>query len=129
MALSSLAVASVAFNLICSGTLSTTTALGSEKEPYTSTFRLDLDSRRWCEGDCRFVKELSGLSDTLITLEAKNADTPRTRDLLLNVIARDTGIHTINAAAGTGAGAVVMKWSGVCEKAAFTGFPAVKQKF
>lgn len=122
--------AAMAFNLVCSGDLTSEDYFsGRQVEPYSYTYRIDLERGKWCENECRALFDLASVQPTQLTLQDRNIDTPRQREWLTNIINRETGEHRILAASGTGTGRVVMDWRGRCERAEFTGFPAFPTRF
>jgi hypothetical protein len=119
------------FNLACSGSLQSLApaALIDKTEPYSATYRIDLDAMKWCEADCSTTHSIVEVTPTALTLQSKTVDTPRELDKLRNYISRETGRHSITAEAGTGASHMAMFWKGQCEASAFTGFPTPVTKF
>lgn len=120
------------FNLTCSGTQSTKSIEGETSEPYTSTYRIDLDRKKWCEGDCKALHDIASVQPTQLTLETENVDTVSERSTLSNIVDRETGTHKISATSSTPrahATAITLNWDGRCEPALFSGFPDVPTKF
>jgi hypothetical protein len=119
------------FNLDCKGALRTLSpaTLTDKTEPYTSTYRLDLAAKKWCEGECRAQHDIDKVTPVAIVLELKDTDTPREHEIIHNVISRESGEHHVMIDSGTGSMKIGMFWTGQCEKAPFTGFPAPQTKF
>ena len=117
------AASALAFNLVCTGTLSSTSTHGTESEFYSSVYRIDLDAKKWCEGECSIQHDFAAISPVELTLEAAGQ-----REELSNVIDRKTGKHTVVATSGTGPSTIVKRWKGTCKNAIFTGFPKTKPK-
>jgi len=67
----------LAFNLVCSGTMRTGPvglALPEEAgEPFSITYRIDLDARRWCSDACETVESLAGIVEGQILLRDLHA--------------------------------------------------------
>lgn len=127
-----LVAAGAAFNLVCSGTLTTRTMDGTNSEPYSSTYRMDLDRGIWCESRCEATHQFARILPTQLQLQAKNVDAPYEHSTLSNFIDRETGSQEIiatNREPGRPMMTIILKWKGQCEKAAFTGFPAFETKF
>jgi hypothetical protein len=125
------AAAAAAFNLVCSGTISTEDYSGPKPpEPYRYEYRIDLDAKKWCESDCPVLHDVAAAQATAIMLEPrKDVDTPTRREFYLGEIDRVTGRHSIISTSGRGAGILIMKWEGRCESAPFSGFPKHETKF
>jgi hypothetical protein len=119
------------FNLVCSGTLTTESlALGKKSEPYSYTYRFDLKSNKYCEGECKATRAILRVDPTVITLADEKTDTPSERSIHAETIDRETGRHYIlRNTDSNDLGIMLMKWEGQCEKAPFTGFPEFKTKF
>jgi hypothetical protein len=124
-----LAAVASTFNLTCAGDVKTVSLLGERHESYSSLYRIDLDAKRWCEGECKSVHDIADVQPAAIVLEKKDIDTPRNREWTSNVIDRETGAHRVSASGGLGAAAVGMTWVGTCQKGDFTGFPKLETKF
>jgi hypothetical protein len=125
------AAASAAFNLVCTGSITTQSlALGEKSEPYSYTYRIDLKANRYCESDCRSPRPIFKVDPTVITLQDERSDTPSEKRLHVETVNRETGRHYIlDNSDSRDLGIMLMKWEGQCEKAPFTGFPEFKTKF
>jgi hypothetical protein len=120
------------FNLTCSGTMTTVTIDGKRAEPYNSTYRLDLDRGKWCEGECKALFEIESVQPTQLTLLSKEVDTPSERSTTSNFIDRETGAHHALATSANPRdrrSTITIAWSGQCTKAPFGGFPAFETAF
>jgi len=123
--------AAATFNLVCSGTATTTGSLSSpSSKPWSQTFRIDLDQKRWCDGDCRDTGPIADVSATKLILENKDTNSPGGRITSFTAIDRETGayqssliIKLIHSRPS------VDEWKGACTLAPFTGFPKVETKF
>src|SRR6187551_2871624 len=62
----------VAFNLVCSGMMRTgpvgLVLHEDSGEPFTITYRIDLDSRRWCSDSCAETEALDSVFEGQIVL-------------------------------------------------------------
>lgn len=114
-----LLIAAVAvFNLNCAGTVITNR---SASKPFAKTFRVDLDAGRWCENDCPRSFPLFAISDDTLTFQMK-------MDEISNIteeVDRQSGEYTANGKVFS----TSMEWHGKCTRTAFTGLPALRQKF
>lgn len=119
------------FNLNCSGVLRTLAPalLRDSTEAYSTTYRIDLGAKKWCEGECTTQRDFGSVTPVAIILEDRKTDTPREHEELRNRISRETGEHSVMAESGVGRMRIAMFWKGRCEKAPFTGFPSVATKF
>jgi hypothetical protein len=109
----------ITFNLICSGTLrSGPVGLAlpeQDGEPFTITYRIDLDARRWCSDACDEVEPLASIVDGQILLRDRH-DPDGSSVVTIFPAARrftDTRIEGDRATLR----------SGSCEAEPFTGFP------
>jgi hypothetical protein len=109
----------LAFNLICSGTLrSGPVGLAlpeQEGEPFTITYRIDVDGRRWCSDDCDDVEPLDSIVEGQIVLRDQHDEDGS--DVVTIFPAQ--GRFTDTAIAGNTA----TLRSGTCDPGPFTGFP------
>jgi hypothetical protein len=121
------------FNLVCSGTMTSTSVIGADRvEPYSSTYRIDLAAQKWCEGDCKALHDISSVQPTQLTLEERKVDTLFERSLLVNFIDRETGAHIITSTSSSPRdrlSTLNLRWDGRCEASAFSGFPNHPVKF
>jgi hypothetical protein len=121
-----------AFNLLCSGTLETISMSGNKSEPFTKELRVDLSKEQWCEGACAAVHKIHSVQPTQITFEKVEKDTPSERSLTWVFVNRETGsYHGVANSRTYGRLATIigLKWTGQCERKAFTGFPSFETKF
>lgn len=122
--------AAAAFNLVCSGTLSQKSFQTERAEPYSYTYRIDLDAKKFCGDECKAISDIAEVQPGFIRLfPNKNIDTPRLREFSNETINRETGRHSALSTSGFGRNILIMKWEGKCERSAFTGFPEFKTKF
>ncbi len=74
-------VQGAAFDLVCSGQSTMSDVDGfsikpfGASSPFVQRFRIDLASRRWCEGECQVTKSLSEVTDTVIIFEQSQSKT------------------------------------------------------
>lgn len=67
------AVAAATFNLNCSGLIELQDVAGKRVEPFTTTFRIDLNTKKWCEGPCSLTHDIVGFDDVVIHLQRDEA--------------------------------------------------------
>ncbi|WP_158014130.1 hypothetical protein [Sphingomonas sanxanigenens] len=116
------------FNLVCAGTVTTTSFAETKSAPYRSEYRVDLNMNRWCETDCKAIHTIAAVQPAQITLTEKKGE-GRFDASVSNFINRETGAHFGLVRSGYGRSAVGMKYEGTCTPAPFTGFPDFKTKF
>lgn len=124
--------AAAAFNLLCSGTQTTTAFDGTSSKPYSSEYRIDLNQAEWCEDDCRATHAIAKVLPTQLQLEVKDTTGLTGRTSIRNFIDRETGGHWISATMAEPrrpAMTIVVEWKGACEKRPFSGFPVLETKF
>ena len=127
------AAAAATFNLVCGGTISTTNINGDQNEPFSYTYRFDLDRKLMCDGDCKGTNPIERVEPGYLLLSSKNVDTVSERDRSEMTIDRETGdfkgySSSENRRLGP-ASILLMKWVGKCERQPFTGFPQPVTKF
>ena len=110
-----------AFNLVCTGTeatgkLSVGLVNSPDAQPYSITFRVDLEHGRWCSHECSTTQRIVSVSDTEIRLET---NVPGADDLSAVTLNRETGRFVDLLTIGENA----RLRQGTCERAPFTGFP------
>jgi hypothetical protein len=118
-----------AFNLLCTGMVTTEGGSAREPAPYRMVYRIDLASGRYCDGDCRLTRALFEVQPARITIDQQGNPRPRASDYSINVIERDSGDQTILTASGRAGVRVYVKSTGRCERQPFTGFPAAVTRF
>lgn len=124
------AAVAAAFNLVCSGTIESTTLEGTRTEPYSYIYRLDLDAKKWCDDGCGVLRDIAEVQPAFIVLQPnKNIDTSTQKEFYETRIERETGRETTLLTSGRRASILIMKWEGQCEKQPFTGFPKFDTKF
>ena len=109
----------LAFNLICSGTMRTgpvgLALPEADGEPFSITYRIDVDGRRWCSDECDDVEQLALIFEGQIVL--RDQHDPDGSDVVTIFPAQrrftDTEIE----------GNVATLRSGTCDPGPFTGFP------
>ena len=108
-----------AFNLACSGMLrSGPVGLAlpeRDGEPFTITYRIDLDSRRWCSGACDTIEPLASVVEGQILLRERHESGGSNVVTIFPAQRRftDTMIE----------GNTATLRSGTCQPEPFTGFP------
>jgi hypothetical protein len=115
--------AAVAFNLVCTGTSFIGTGLDALKKEnqssYTETFRIDLDSERWCSGKCETTDPIYRVSRTKIVLKFEQDEKIGSESFIL--LNREDGSILDRTKVS---GAFMFMNTGKCERAPFSGFPA-----
>lgn len=110
-----------AFNLICAVGETTSSSVGggsATDRDVKIVFRVDLNSKRWCTGECLVVRPIASFTDKHINFAYAEDETV---PALLSVqMERDPWI--LNSTSQT-ADRIVVRL-GLCQQAAFTGFPA-----
>ena len=113
-----------AFNLACAGTLRTG-PIGlalpeQEGEPFTITYRINADDRRWCSDECETVEPIAAIVQGLILLRDRH---------------EASGSHTITITPANARfvdtlieGNRATLRSGQCEPRDFTGFPQPRRQ-
>lgn len=117
----------VAFNLICTGSLSITDASDKRIEPYSVEYRVDLANRLWCSGDCGMKREIAIIGQNEIALSYLRNSSGWLEDAI--VLDRNTGAHTASSVEVTERGRLSRHWKGKCETRPFSGFPKDKRAF
>lgn len=120
------------FDLVCKGELATESIRGNETQPYAIRYRVDLDRGKWCEDSCAEINDVSKSSPGVIVFESIDKDGPAERVRKINNVSRETGQHLAlytSRSIGGAMSVVTMRWSGNCERAEFSGFPASGAKF
>jgi hypothetical protein len=77
--MNTIALAAAAFNLICTGTQTTDSIIGHDTKPYETTYRVNLDVKKWCEGQCKAHHDIVSIQPAELRLQDKNKDTPSER--------------------------------------------------
>lgn len=130
--MNTIAVAAAAFNLVCTGTKTTDSLMGHDTKPNEATYRLDLNDKKWCEGECKARQDMASVQPAELRLQDESKDTPSERSRLLNTIDRETGAQAITATYANPRdrrSTITMKWDGSCTKGPFTGFSEAVTKF
>lgn len=125
------AAAAMTFNLVCTGTLTTETFYqGRQTEPYRYEYRIDLAQRKYCDGECRALRDIAEIQPTVIILEPnRDINTVTERQFHMESINRETGRHSILHTSGRREQIMIMSWAGQCERAPFSGFPTFQTRF
>jgi len=126
------ATAVATFNLICVGTQHTDTVFHKKNRSFNYTFRLDLDQGIYCQDDCRTIHAISAVLPTRIRLKDVHVDTAAMTVLDTISIDRGTGEYhgSYTYISTTVRDAMeVTQSTGHCERADFTGFPRIENKF
>lgn len=130
MIYSAAVAAAAAFNLVCSGTVTTESVFdGKTSKPYEYTYRIDLNAKKYCTDECIGLRDIADIQPMQITLSETKVDTPREHHWSYMRIDRGTGAHKGVSASGVRASRMILEWNGTCEKSEFTGFPTFETKF
>lgn len=123
--------AAAAFNLVCSGTITTTSLeKHGETQPYSYTYRVDLGKKKFCESACTAIRDIYEIQPGFIQLEKPvDIDTVTEKRFDNGEIDRQTGHQQILMTSGREADILIMKWDGNCVKRPFSGFPQIETKF
>lgn len=118
------------FDLVCSGTKRFVAVGEDRSEPFSMTFHVDLEQRRWCQGSCGAINDIHNVQPALLELRAPvEIDTVSRRELDSEFIDRETGAYKAYHSVGRGARTMFWQYDGICEKRPFSGFPEVQTKF
>lgn len=122
-----------AFNLVCEGSERSIDMIdGEQTRPWKQTFRIDLAKQRYCSAECAEPIAIAEVTPLRIRLSDSDDD---------DGVLRTTSSTTINRQDGSYSGyfrisrgrdvrsTSLTSWHGHCDKAPFTGFPAVSTKF
>jgi hypothetical protein len=119
-----------AFNLLCTGTVTTNGASGLPDRPYSYTYMIDLDAGKWCSGECKAIHKIVSIQPAQITLEDSEESDPVLGISKLKVfVNRETGRHTGIGSSRPRGRPNEIYWDGQCERAPFSGFPKIITKF
>ena len=122
MSLSTLVTVIAAFNLVCAGTeysgpVNEVKKSVPSKKQFSTVYRVDLVSSRWCKGECKETKPLYSVSDTHITFE--RTERPLA---IFETVNRESGSYTSIWRSNEYVASLV----GTCTREDFTGFPERK---
>lgn len=104
------------FDLVCTGEMRSGSRLGGfETSPYNERLRIDLQTNRWCAGECTTPKTIQSSSPAEIVLASENTPDMQ-QEFRVN---RTTGSvqHTIVT------GPISLRAYGQCTRADFSGMP------
>lgn len=124
--------AAAAFNLICTGTVSTKSVYKEKSEAFSTEYRIDLDKGVYCDGECKATRQIPKVEPTAIYLLDKKVDVPSEESLNSMWVSRETGALTgvfTYKNPRERYSILIMKWAGQCEKKPFSGFPKFDTKF
>jgi hypothetical protein len=118
------------FDLVCVGSTQVTSLQDKHEEPFNTTYRVDLDAKKWCSGGCGAIHDIYSVQPAVLQLEAPvRTDTVTEYKIDESFISRETG--QLQAFYSVGRGANIMMWNtkAMCQKQPFSGFPAIETKF
>jgi hypothetical protein len=112
------------FDLVCTGTPQADGAL--VWEGVDLKLRIDLDARKWCEGDCKVINDVADVQPAVLWLE-KESTIEEARGLVhFRIVDRETGEYT-RVRESREFARIAQKAS--CNRAPFSGFPKLESKF
>ena len=119
------------FDLVCTGeTKRDLTALGS---PYNVTLHVDLEARKWCEGECSKIYDIAEVQPSIIYFEKESSEDKLLHNQRAHFVNRQNGGYIRHISERVEAGIASFRserfTQGVCEKAPFSGFAKVTTKF
>ncbi len=114
-----------AFDLVCTGQSTLSDVIGFSSTPFGAPskierrFRVDLQTRRWCEGECSGTHELKSVTDTqIIFSESESTDSDQ-----VTAVSRENG-HFVDRTRIISPKVIsVFMTDGTCARADFSGFP------
>lgn len=110
---------SLAFDLMCNGSETQVSKAGLKEVPYARTLRIDLDSGRYCDGECVTTRLIAKVEPTRITLYDSFGPTGKGGDQWLD---RERGMLFSGS---IGVDRTTMA-EAQCERRPFSGFPQPK---
>lgn len=118
-----------AFNLVCTGTYTSGQFMGrtEERRPAAIVFRVDLDSGRWCSGDCTTTASIQRVSETQIVFRQRgDIMHSQSGDMTDEgtIVNRENGELLDRERYWLGNQMRYRMITGTCERAPFSGFPA-----
>lgn len=120
------------FDLICKGTLQSSSITGEKSEPFEDHLRIDLERGKYCEDECRALFDIASIQPASLILLDKRVDTPSEDSFLQISINRETGEYSgISGWRIPGRPELTgrLKYTGTCEAQPFSGFPTFQTKF
>ena len=114
-----------AFDLVCTGQTTLSDVVGFSSTPYglpgkfEHRFRIDLSSRRWCDGDCQATHEINEVSDTMIVFEQSKSDAVGHGA----AVSRETGTYIDRTRIFGPKVTEIFLTQASCVRADFSGFP------
>lgn len=118
------------FDLICTGKTEQTTINGKSQEPFSATYHLDLQAKKWCEDGCGAIYDIYSVQPATIQLKEPKHEEHRWGDEIdESFIGRTDGTYSALFSTGQGMNILMRKTDGHCEPAPFTGFPKIQTKF
>lgn len=112
------------FNLACSGTMSSNVFGGNVRipertNPWTETYRIDLENGLWCKDECTNVLPIIEATTGSLVLMKTEDDSFTIRINRVTGKAFDSLRHEMERGGGT----IVISSEGPCERRDFTPFP------
>lgn len=119
MALAALSSGPDRFDLICTGTLTTTLGDDVTTVPITQRFRIDLERMAWCDGDCSLPKSVIALTASEIVLARDTIEQAAMSSLINRFSGHESGHLELTADDKT----LRVESDSQCERADFSGIP------
>ncbi len=120
----------LAFNLLCTGTMTTAGTAKPETKPYAYEYRIDGSSGQWCVDNCKRISAIYEVQPAEIILEnSTEMDAGDALTRTKNVINRETGAQVLTATVDMRGGKFAINWRGQCVRKPFSGFPKLETKF
>lgn len=121
-----------AFNMDCVGRAQVIEVTGplqaktTSDVAYSVTYRVDLETGKWCAGPCEMTFPLKSVTESYITFSAHDTSSGA---LIIDDetnVQRETGAYIARTRFGTVELMTVTLIKAACNRAPFTGFPAKK---
>lgn len=119
---SALAAASDQFDLVCTG--QEQKATGVPPSAWKESFRIDLNQRLWCRGDCKAPAQISTITADQIVLQNSRATLGGPANAEAKLFRNDGRIVEYIHMGWSGATASLAE--GTCTRDSFSGFPGKK---
>ena len=116
------ALAANQYDLTCKGTEQKET--GKPATPWAETFRIDLDAKRWCRGDCRTAARIDAVTPDEIVISNSRATSGGPNGTALSFSRTSGDVREYMDAGWSGSSFDIAK--GKCTRDLFSGMPGVK---
>lgn len=124
-----------AFNLTCEGVETIAqweagkfSSKTLSERPFSTELRVDMQSKKWCAGECSITRDISSFDERRIVFEFEEDKKHEGSQLdLLSYVQRESGDYTMRRRVWVGTDLLITLREGNCVPAAFGGHP--KRKF